>query len=552
MAWVRRVRTASGATAVQIAESVAGRRRIVRHVGSARDEAELGLLIEEARRLLVDDQQGILDLGITPAVPKATMVAPSTQAGLFLSTAAAPSRQVVPRPRVLKTSSRLLYDALAGVYSSLGFDVVDDEVFRDLVIARVVEPTSLLDVDRVLAEMGRRSASLSTRKRTLRRAHVGTYRDQIATACFNHALTHGDVSLVLYDVTTLYFEAEKEDEGEKGLRKVGYSKERRVDPQIVVGLLVDRHGFPLEIGCYEGNKAETLTILPIVKAFQARHDLAEMVVVADAGMLSAGNLRELDEAGLRFIVGSRVTKAPVDLESHFRWHGDAFADGQTIDTITPRTGHAKKTGGASNPLVKAEPVWDRESHPSSWRAVWAYSTKRAVRDSKTLTLQENRAKAVVAGEKAARTPRFVKTRNGAAELDEKALTRARRLVGLKGYVTNIPATPMPAGEVIGSYHDLWHVEQSFRMSKTDLRARPMFARTRDAIEAHLTIVFTALAVSREAQNRTGLSLRRVLRTLKPLRSATVEINGITTTIPPGLNPNDEAILDALQTPAARH
>jgi hypothetical protein len=547
VAWVRRVRTASGATAVQIAESVAGRRRIVRHVGSARDEAGLGLLIEEAHRLMADEQQGMLDLGITPVVAKATMVAPSTQAGLFAKTAAAPpSRQLVPRPRVLKTSSRLLYDALAGVYASLGFDVVDDEVFRDLVIARVVEPTSLLDVDRVLAEMGRVSASLSTRKRTLRHAHAGAYRDQIATAYFNHTLSHGDVSLVLYDVTTLYFEADKEDD----LRRVGYSKERRVDPQIVVGLLVDRRGFPLEIGCYQGNKAETLTIVPIVKQFQDRHALTEMVVVADAWMLSASNLRELDEAGLRFIVGSRVTKAPADLESHFRWHGTAFTDGQIIDTITPRTGHHKNA--ASNPKVKAEPIWDPEAHPGSWRAVWAYSTKRSVRDSRTLTLQENRAKAVVDGEKAARTPRFVKTRNGTAELDEKALARARRLVGLKGYVTNIPATLMPAGEVIGSYHDLWHVEQSFRMSKTDLRARPMFARTRHAIEAHLTIVFTALAVSREVQNRTGLSLRRVLRTLKPLRSATVEINGITTTIPPGLSPDDEAILEALQTPAARH
>ena len=551
MAWVRRVRTGSGATAVQIAESVGGRRRIVRHVGSARDEAELGLLMEEARRLLADDQQGVLDLGIIPAVPRAAMVVPATRVGLLPGTdSAPPSRQVVPRPRVLKTSSRLLYDALAGVYASLGFDVVGDEVFRDLVIARVVEPTSLLDVDRVLAEMGRVSVSLSTRKRTLRRAHTDTYRGQIATACFAHARIRGDVSLVLYDVTTLHFEADKEDPGAGGLRKVGYSKERRVDPQIVVGLLVDRAGFPLEIGCYEGNKAETLTILPMVKQFQDRHSLADMVVVADAGMLSAGNLRELDEAGLRFIVGSRVTKAPVDLESHFRWQGTAFTDGQVIDTITPRTGHRKDA--ASNPAIKAEPVWDKATHPGSWRAVWAFSTKRSVRDSTTLTLQENRARAVVAGQKAARTPRFVTTRHGATELDEKALARARRLVGLKGYVTNIPSTLMPAGEVIASYHDLWHVEQSFRMSKTDLRARPMFARTRDAIEAHLTIVFTALAVSRETQNRTGLSLRRVLRTLKPLRCATVEINGVLTTIPPALSPDEQTLLNALKTPTPRH
>lgn len=295
----------------------------------------------------------------------------------------------------------------------------------------------------------------------------------------------------------------------------------------MVGLLVDRHGFPLEIGCFEGNKAETLTIVPIVKQFQAPHGLADMVVVADAGMLSAGNLKEFDDAQLRFIVGSRVTKAPKDLGSHFRWHGDAFTDGQVIDTITPRTGHTIE----NNPNLKAEPVWDREQLPGSWRAVWAYSTKRAVRDNKTLTLQENKAKEVVAGEKTARAPRFVKNTNGSRTLDEASLARARRLVGLKGYVTNIPAHIMDAGEVIGSYHDLWHVEQSFRMSKTDLRARPMFHHTRDAIEAHLTIVFTALAVSREVQNRTGLAIRNIVRQLRPLRSATIAINGAEQTFP---------------------
>jgi hypothetical protein len=421
-----------------------------------------------------------------------------------------------------------------------------------------VEPTSLLDIGRVLTDLGRVPASYATMKRTLKRvtasgsagglSGAGTYRDQVAGWCFEHARTSGDVSLVLYDVTTLYFEAEKEDD----LRKVGFSKERRVDPQVVVGLLVDRGGFPLEIGCFEGNKAETATIIPIVKAFQARHGLADMVVVADAGMLSATNLRELDEAQLRFIVGSRVAKAPIDLASHFRWHGDAFGDGQLIDTITPKTTAKAGHAGENSPALRAEPVWDRTVHGGSWRAVWAYSTKRAVRDGRTLTLQENKAKAVVAGEKAARTPRFVKTSNGARTLDEVSLARARRLVGLKGYVTNIPAHLMPANEVIGSYHELWHVEQSFRMSKTDLRARPMFHRTRDAIEAHLTIVFTALAVSREVQARTGLAIRNVIRQLRPLRSATLAINGTMQTFAPAIPADQQAILDALRGPKLTH
>ncbi len=297
-------------------------------------------------------------------------------------------------------------------------------------------------------------------KRTLARAGAGKYRDRIAAWCFEHASTSGDISLALYDVTTLYFEAEKED----GLRKVGCSKERRVDPQIVVGLLLDRGGFPLEINCFEGNKAETTTIVPIIKQFQTRHSLADMVVVADAGMLSASNLRELEAASLRFIVGSRATKAPIDLASHFRWHGDAFENGQLIDTITPTTGRASE----NNQLLRAEPVWDLAQHPGSWRAVWAYSRKRAVCNSATLTAPENRARAVVAWEQAARTPRFVKTAHGARALDEASLARARQLVGLRGYVTNIPAGLMGPGEVISSYHDLWHVEQSL----TDVQDRP--------------------------------------------------------------------------------
>lgn len=151
--------------------------------------------------------------------------------------------------------------------------------------------------------------------------------------------------------------------------------------------------------CFAGNQADTATIIPIITAFQARHRVADMVVAADAGMLCAGNLRKLDEAGLRFIVGSRVTKAPIDLASHFHWHGDAFTDGQVIDTITPKTGHHNE----NNKAVRAEPAWNPHTHPGSWRAVWAYSHKRAVRDRRTLAAQEQRARAVVNGQKTARS-----------------------------------------------------------------------------------------------------------------------------------------------------
>ena len=375
MVFVRKVPGRSGSTKVQVAERRAGRDVVLEHVGTARSEGELAVLMAEAHRRLRPGQEA-LDLPIREL--------------------AGDGRSAV----ITAKRSALLWQVLSTVYERLGFDVGG----RRSVSAAGPGP------DRGADEQGRLGACprRARHRRTRRCARcsgpwpgpaAGDYRARIATACFTHAAASGDVSLCLYDVTTLYFEAEKEDD----LRKVGFSKERRVDPQVVVGLLVDRAGFPLEIGCFEGNRAETTTIIPIVKAFQARHGLADMVVVADAGMLSACNLKELHEAGLRFIVGSRVTKAPTDLASHFRWHGDAFTDGQVIDTITPRVSTANARA-ENDEKKRAEPVWDPAVHPTSWRAVWAYSRKRAVRDSATLTLQENKAKAVVAGRAGAPGP----------------------------------------------------------------------------------------------------------------------------------------------------
>ena len=509
---------------MQVVESVAGKRRIIAHVGSARDEVELGVLMQQAQLLLDNLRQAPLDLGATTPVVKAELLGPASPA--LIQEPAGKKRRVLVAPAVLKTASDLCYEVIGKVYDDLGFGVLNDAVFKDLVIAQIVEPTSLLDVDRVLKELGRSPASRATRERTLDRCVSGAYRSQIAKACFKHASTSGDVSLVLYDVTSLRTQAAREDD----FRRVGFSKDRSIDPQIIVGLLVDREGFPLEVACFDGSQAEKLTIVHVVDTFKARHGIEHMVVAADAGMLSESNLAALDKAGYKFIVGSRATKAPIDLESHFAWHGEFIEDGQIVDTITPRRGKNLD----NNADEQAEPIWDQDRFPSSWRAVWQYSAKRFAHDTKTLNAQQVKAQAVVDGAKTAHKPRFVKTVGAHLVLDEATLTRARKIAGLKGYVSNMPATVMPAAEIIASYHDLWHVEASFRISKSDLSARPFFASTRDSIEAHLTKVFAALAVSRTMQKRTGIALRRILRTLRPLRSATIAINGVTQTIPPAL------------------
>ena len=151
----------------------------------------------------------------------------------------------------------------------------------------------------------------------------------------------------------------------------------------------------------------------------------------------------------------------------------------------------------------------------------------------------------MAGEKTARNPRFVTTSKGTAVLNEEALTRAKQLVGLKGYVTNIPITAMPGQEVIDAYHDLWNIEQSFRMSKHDLKARPIFHHQAEAIETHLTIVFTALAIARQLQTTTGISIKRLIRTLRPLRQVTIQIAGQTITAQPHITPDTTAIIEKI-------
>ena len=197
-------------------------------------------------------------------------------------------------------------------------------------------------------------------------------------------------------------------------------------------------------------------------------------------------------------------------------------------------------------------MWDPDTHPGSWRAVWVYSKKRAARDNQTLTAQANRARAVIAGEKRPKGTRFVTVHQGDQVLDEASIARARSLVGLKGYVTNIPSRLMDAGEVVSSYHELWHIEASFRMSKHDLRARPVFHHTRDAIEAHLTMVMASLAVARYIQEATGISIARIVRELRSLQEVTINLNGHHLTAAPRLTDTANDILTALSTPPPAH
>jgi hypothetical protein len=476
VAYVRTVRTASGATAVQIVYSMRRGSRSLEHVGSAHDEAELEALKAAAAQRLAAGQ-GELDLGLGAASPSGPLEIVSSRMGH-------------------------LWDALCRAYETLGIGEAasGDEVFRDLVLARIIEPTSKLDSLRVLAEVGIDPMSYRTLARRLPVYATPAWRQRLAAACAAHAVL-GPASLVLYDVSTLHFETDAAD----GFREPGFSKERRLDPQIVIGLLTDGTGFPLMVEAFEGNTAETTTMLPSLTAFMAAHRLREVTVVADAGMVSAGNQAALEAAGLSFILGARMPDVPYVVARWRQAHpGEQIPDGQMF----AQPGPAGPTDQRRDQVI-----------------YYQYRADRARRSLRGIDEQVAKAEKAVAGKTAVKRNRFVRLSGGTRSVNRDLEAKARALAGLKGYLTNLPAcpdgTPITADFVIGAYHRLWHIEKSFRMSKHDLRARPIYHHKRESIQAHLSIVFAALAVTRLIEDATGWSIKKFVRTARRYRTVQI-------------------------------
>jgi hypothetical protein len=474
--YVRTVKTSSGATAVQIVYSSRRGSRQIEHLGSAHTAAEVELLKAAARQKLAAGQ-GELDLGLDTSAPGGPLPITSSRMGHLL-------------------------DALWRAHDVLGFGQATggDEVFFQLVAARVIEPVSKLDSLRVLEEAGLAAASYPTLNRRLPVYARASWRQRLSAACAAHAGL-GPASLVLYDCSTLYFETDAGD----GFRESGFSKERRLEPQITIGLLTDECGFPLMVSAFEGNKAETKTMLPVIESFMAAHDLPDVTVVADTGMVSESNQKAIEAAGLSFILGAKIPSEPYMVKRWRREHpGEQIPDGQIFIQPWP----AGPNGGRRDQVI-----------------YYQYKADRARRTLRGIDEQVAKAEKAVAGQVPVKRNRFIRLSGGTPTVNRELEAKARALAGLKGYVTNLRAcpdgTPVTPEFVIGSYHQLFQIERSFRMAKSDLQARPVYHRTRDSIEAHLTIVLAALAVSRWIEARTGWSIRKFVKTAR--RHRTVEI-----------------------------
>lgn len=457
---------------------------VLDHVGSAHSDEELAVLKAQAQRL-IDGDQLALDLGVRSVV------------------SAAGTGSVDNPLEITSERAGYLLDAIRGAFTQLGLDIATggDAVFYDLVAARIIYPGSKFESIETLAEVGVQSASYSTIQRCLPRYATDEFRAQLTHALATHAGI-GPGVLVLYDVTTLYFETDKEDD----LRKPGFSKERRLEPQITVGMLTDATGLPLSIGAFEGNRAETQTMLPMIQRLAKAYNLNDITVVADAGMFSASNKKAIVDASLSYILGTKVRDIPYPIAQWRKQHsGQDYTDGQ-IWTLADRSGRGP----------------DGVPHSVTY---YQYSWDRARRSRKGINEQLAKAQRAVDGKIPVKRNRYVDLKAPNKKVNHALADKHYALAGIKGYETN--RNDLTAEQVIGFYRQLFKIEKSFRMAKTDLKARPIYHRKQDAIHAHLTIVMTAMACGHILEQASGMSLKRLVRTLKKYRSITLDIRGQT-------------------------
>jgi hypothetical protein len=330
VAYVRTVKTSSGATAVQIVWSTRRGSRKIEHLGSAHDDAGVAALKAAAAQRLAGGQAQ-LDLGLV-------------------------ERSADEPLPITSSKSAHLWEALCTAYEHLGFaEAADaDEAFRQLVLARIIEPTSKADSLRVIEETGIEPVSYPTLNRRLPVFAKPSFRQSLSTACATHARL-GPASLVLYDVTTLHFETDAGD----GFREPGFSKERRLDPQITLGLLTDASGFPLTVAAFEGNKAETATMVPVINAFKTAHQLSDVTVVADAGMISEANQVALQAAGLSYILGARLPYLPDVVREWRDKHPDEAVPDALVLTQPWRSTSSEKARGIPDRVIHYQYRHDR-------------------------------------------------------------------------------------------------------------------------------------------------------------------------------------------------
>jgi len=459
--FVRKKRNKSGSTSIQIIQKLKGKYKVVRTVGSSADTTELDRLYQEAQELIpkLFNQLTLYEDRITPS-----------------------NISELSNDHIRIIGPELIFGR---IFDHIGYDKINNELFRDLVISRITHPGSKLQLSIYLQENHDKDISADAIYYFLDKLKA-----QVEELSFNYTkkLLQGRIGIVFYDMTTIYFESSQPDD----LRIPGFSKDgKHQHPQIFLGLLVGKNGYPIGYDIFEGNTYEGHTLIPILERFQSRFNLDKPIVVADAGLLSKENLKALKEKSYSFILGARIKN-----ESK---------------TVIRQIEQLKLTDGHIAKITKED-----DTH-----LFVSFSESRAKKDL------SNRERGLKRLEKSLNAGRLTKSNinnrgynkylNMQGELkiaiDYQKFEADNKWDGLKGYITN---TDLTGCEVIENYNNLWKIEKAFRISKTDLKIRPIYHRLRDRIEAHICISFVSYILFKELErvldeNKMKISINEAIR-----------------------------------------
>jgi len=475
--FVRKKKNKSGVVSIQIIEKRDGKSVLLKTIGSSAEPKEIQTLFEQGKVYVLqfggqqvfqfEDEQQIVDAHFK-ALQSFRLVGPEL--------------------------------LLGKIFDDIGFDQIKGELFRHLVITRLVLPVSKLKTADYLYRFNNEVIDVERIYRYLDKLYT-QQKQIIEHISYAHTLQilGGKISIMFYDVTTLYFESERED----ALRKTGFSKEgKHQNPQIVLGLLVSKGGYPLTYEIFEGKQYEGHTLLPVVEGFKARYKLEELVVIADAGLLSNDNIRLLQSKGYQYIIGARIKNETAQMQQKIL---------------------ANKPGNGQNICLHKDEYT---------RLVVSYSTARATKDA------ANRKRGLEKLEKQIASGKLTKANiNNRGYNKYLCLTGDVKITinkqkyeqdavwdGLKGYITN---TTLKTDQIIENYRELWQIEKAFRISKTDLQIRPVYHRLQRRIEAHICIAFCAYKVYKELERQLKIkkaewSAEKAIEITKTIYSVTIK------------------------------
>jgi len=462
--FIRKNKNRSGSYSIQIISKSRGKYKLLKTLGSGRSEEEIAFLYERAKQEL-QQIEGTSSLFLNHD---------DTRLKSYLS--------VLKNSQVQVIGPELIFGK---IYDSIGFDQVESKLFRHLVITRLFHPGSKLKAIDYLQRLGV-NKNVSEIYRFLDKLN-SQLKDQVEQIAFEHtkSVLGGEINIVFYDLTTLHFEAADEDD----LRRTGFSKVgKHKNPQIYLGLLVGLQGFAIGYDIFEGNIYEGHTLLPTIQKFEQRYNLNKPIIIADAGLLNKDNISMLEANEYQYIIGARIKNETQRIKDKIL--EEQWKDGHIISI--------KKS--------------------KRQRIVVSYSDKRAAKD------RYNRERGLTRLEKSLKRGRLTKANinnrgynkylklNGDVqiEIDYDKYNADQRWDGLKGYITN---TSLKVKQIIDNYNNLWQIEKAFRISKTDLKIRPIYHRLRHRIEGHICISFTAYSIYKELERvlnseKSDLSVKR--------------------------------------------